>query len=110
MSSIMTYFESELNVLRKCGVVEFDENHKVISMEEKPQNPKSNYAVPPFYIYKKEDLHLFKEGLDSGCKVDAPGHYVEWVSKQTDICAYIMPAKRIDIGTLEDYNKVKDGF
>ena len=107
-SSIMTYFESELSVLKKCGVVEFDEDNKVVSMEEKPQNPKSNYAVPPFYIYKKEDLYLFKKGLESGCKVDAPGHYVEWVSKHTDIYAYIMPKKRIDIGTLEDYKKVNE--
>jgi len=35
----------------RYGVVEFDKDHKVISIEEKPEHPKSNYAVPGIYFY-----------------------------------------------------------
>lgn len=104
---IMRYFEPDEKRLVKCGVVETDENDKVIEMTEKPENPKSNWCCPPFYYYTKEDAKLVKNGIEAGCGTDAPGSFISWLCENRAVFAMEMPGKRYDIGNLESYERVK---
>lgn len=109
-SCIMRYFEAVEKKLTKCGVVEIDENDKILGMEEKPEKPKSNWCCPPFYYYTKEDSHLIEKGIASGCGTDAPGSYIAWLCTQTPVHAMEMPGSRYDIGNLESYEEVKKNY
>jgi glucose-1-phosphate thymidylyltransferase len=55
-----TVFGYRVTDPERYGIVEFDENGKAISLEEKPNNPKSNYAVPGFYVYDNEVVKISK--------------------------------------------------
>jgi glucose-1-phosphate thymidylyltransferase len=45
---------------QRYGIVEFNQNNEVISIEEKPKHPKSNYAVPGLYFYDNEVVDIAK--------------------------------------------------
>lgn len=109
-SCIMRYSEHDLSRLSKCGVVEVDGDDLVISMEEKPSEPKSEWCVPPFYFYTKDDARKVSDGIAAGCGVDAPGSYISWLCSVSTVHAMEMPGKRYDIGSLESYERVKKEY
>lgn len=109
-SCIMRHRESDKARLRKTGVVTIDQDDLVLSMEEKPKEPKSEWAVPPFYYYVKEDLPLIKEGIENGCGTDAPGSFVSYLAERRPVHAFLMPGKRFDVGSIEGYEKIRKEY
>ena len=75
----------------RYGVVEFDQNHSVISIEEKPMEPKSNWAVPGIYFYDNEVVDIAKNLAPS-----ARGEY-----EITDVNKEYLERGKLKVGLLE---------
>ena len=105
-SCVMRYFEDNLEKVKKSAELIIDSNDLILEMNEKPENPKSHWCCPPFYIYRNDDVKLVSLALKDGCKKDAPGSFVEYLYKKSKVYAMEMPGKRYDIGNLESYQNI----
>ena len=109
-SCIMCHEQPSIEKLQRTGVIVVDDNMKVLNMEEKPQVPKSTWAVPPFYIYLKKDLDLVLHSVENGCGKDAPGNLAHYMVDHTTMHAWPMSAGRFDIGSLDTYYEAVEKY
>ena len=83
-------FATHVTDPERYGVVEFDENFKAITIEEKPTKPKSNFAVPGLYFYDNSVVEVAKN-----LKPSARGEY-----EITDVNKYYLKEGKLKVGML----------
>ena len=109
-SCVMRFEEPSEERLHKCGVLEIDDSDRIMSMEEKPAEPKSHWVCPPFYYYTAEDAARIPAAIADGCGTDAPGSFIAWLCRHTSVHAMEMPGRRYDIGNLQSYEEVQNQY
>lgn len=95
----------EVEQRKKLAVAVLGDDGRILDMEEKPQEPKSEWGIYATYFYSKDILPLFNEYIAQGGSPDAPGNFPSWLYKQMPVYAFKGDGTCIDIGTVENYEK-----
>ncbi len=107
---VIAYNVGSRELAKKFGVLEVS-NNKVLSFEEKPENPKSTLISTGIYYIPKETVGLFEQYVKETGKTDPPGLFLQWLVGRTDLYA-IVPEKGEwdDIGALDAYKKLFERY
>ena len=87
-------------LLRQYSVVELDEDDRVVGLEEKPAEPKSDLAATASYLYLADHLALLPRYVEEGNPLDAPGNFMVWLHTREPVYGYRAEGEWHDIGDL----------
>lgn len=104
-------FEVEsLEEAKNYGIVDFDQNKRIVDFEEKPDEPKSRMASTAFYYFPEGILEIFESYTDywkgripKDKYLDEPGRFLAWTAQNYDCYAYPFTGIWADVGTRKGY-------
>ncbi len=97
--------KDKAKVKGRYGIVELDNNDKITSFQEKPQNPKTSLVNTACTILSKEDIKLIPQYIEEGNNKDAFGYLIEWIAKKKPVHGFTFDSSWFDIGSFEAYDE-----
>ena len=91
----------DLRLASQYGVVELDEDDRIVAFEEKPQTPTTTLCATATYVYHREHLPLVARYLEEGNPPDQSGSLFEWLVSREPVYGYSFEGAWLDIGDRE---------
>lgn len=107
---IVLYDVQDINLAKLYGVIQIDKNNKILSFEEKPENPKSTLISTGCYIYPKDFIKKIEGYMKTSHSKDGPGYLIQHFYKEQPIYGFKFKGKWFDIGNIEQYKKADEVF
>lgn len=99
-----------LEEAKNYGILDFDEENKILDFQEKPEEPKSRMASTAFYYFPVQIYDIFDEYIEywegrisKDKYLDEPGRFLAWTSERYDSYAYPFTGTWADVGTRQGY-------
>lgn len=97
-SAVALYDVRDPGLARRYGIAEVDDDDRVVSFVEKPEEPASTLAATATYIYHREHLPLLERYLEEGNSPDQPGRFIAWLHTRAPVYGYRFAGEWRDIG------------
>ena len=92
---------------KKFGVIELDENSKIVGFQEKPENPKTSLASTCCYLFSKEHIKEFEKCIEENNKPDNTGDFIRYLSEKSKVYGFVFTEEWFDIGSHEQLEEVR---
>ena len=100
-AAIAVYDVGDLEAMKQLSSIGVDADSRLVTFEEKPEQPESTLAGIALYFYPRAILPLVGQYLAEGNNPDQPGRLVGWLYRRTPVYAWRVPGRWFDIGTPE---------
>lgn len=104
------YRVREKELIKKYSVVELDEKSRIISFEEKPENPATDLAAICLYAIARTKLHKFSQYIDEGRNPDAPGYFIKYLVETDEVYGVPLEGDWLDIGDFKSLDEAEKLF
>ena len=102
--------ETNANQLIKTGVLALGKENRVLRLHEKPKHPVSRWFCPPLYFLQPTVWPRLDEFLQTSKNDDAPGYFIDFLSRKEKVYAFKLDAARLDIGSIDSYREAQDAL